>query len=122
VRIYSAGLAAAVLSLGTWGCGAAGYPSGPSSPATISGTAVTINVVAVNGSQSFSPNPATIPAGQMIVWHNVDTTIHRMVLNDFSIDTGFLQPGAFSSPMALTRTGGYHCTIHPEMVGTIKGQ
>jgi len=122
VRIYSAGLAAAVLSLGTWGCGTAGYPSGPSSSATISGTAVTINVVAVNGSQSFSPNPATIPAGQMIVWHNVDTTIHRMVLNDFSIDTGLLQPGAFSSPMALTRTGAYHCTIHPEMVGTIKGQ
>jgi hypothetical protein len=33
------------------------------------GTAITINVVAVNGSPSFSPNPATIPAGQMVVWH-----------------------------------------------------
>jgi hypothetical protein len=67
VRIYSVGLAAAVLSLETWGCGSAGDPSGPRSPATISGTAVTINVVAVNGSPSFSPNPATIPAGQMII-------------------------------------------------------
>jgi plastocyanin len=122
VRIYSRGLAAVVLSMATWGCGTAGSPAGPSSPATVPGTAVTINVVAVNGSQSFSPNPATLPAGQMIVWHNVDTTIHRMVLDDLSIDTGVLQPGAFSSPMALTRTGGYHCTIHPEMVGTIKGQ
>jgi plastocyanin len=97
-------------------------PLGPQQSGDDTWTAVTINVVAVNGSQSFSPNPATIPAGQMIVWHNVDTTIHRMVLNDLSIDTGVLQPGAFSSPMALTRTGGYHCTIHPEMVGTINGQ
>jgi hypothetical protein len=86
------------------------------------GTAVTINVVAVNGSQSFSPNPATIPAGQMVVWHNVDTITHRVVLDDRSIDTGNLDPGAFSSPMFLEATGAYHCTIHPVMVGTIKGQ
>ena len=43
---------------------------------------VTINVVAINGAQSFSPNPATLPAGQMVVWHNVNNTTHRVVLND----------------------------------------
>ena len=41
---------------------------------------MTINVVAVNGAQSFSPNPATLPAGQMIVWHNVDTITKRLKL------------------------------------------
>jgi len=81
---------------------------------------VTINVVAINGAQSFSPNPATLPAAQMVVWHNVDNTAHRVVLNDGSVDTGNLAPGASSQPMALGAAGGpYHCSIHPEMVGSI---
>ena len=33
-----------------------------------------------------------------------------------------IDPGAFSAPMFLEATGSYHCTIHPVMVGTIKGQ
>ena len=49
---------------------------------------VTINVVSENGAQSFSPNPATLPAGQMVVWHNVDSVTHRVVLNNGSLDTG----------------------------------
>jgi plastocyanin len=122
MRKYSVGLAVAVLSLGVWGCGNSGNTTSPSTPSPMPGTAVTINVVAVHGSQSFSPNPATIPAGQMVVWHNVDTNTHRVVLDDRSIDTGNLHPGAFSSPMFLEATGAYHCTIHPVMVGTIKGQ
>jgi plastocyanin len=122
VRIFSAAIAVAVLGLSVWGCGNSGNTSSPSTPSPMPGTAVTINVVAVNGSQSFSPNPATIPAGQMVVWHNVDTITHRVVLDDRSIDTGNLGPDAFSSPMLLEATGAYHCTIHPVMVGAIKGQ
>jgi len=81
---------------------------------------VTINVVAINGAQSFSPNPATLPAGQMVVWHNVDGVTHRVVLNDRSVDTGDLTPGASSQPMRIAAGGGpYHCSIHPEMVGSI---
>jgi len=81
---------------------------------------VTINVVAINGAQSFSPNPATLPAGQMVVWHNVNNTTHRVVLNDRSVDTGDLAPGASSQPMAIGAAGGpYHCSIHPEMIGSI---
>jgi plastocyanin len=101
-----------------------GNTSDPNAPSPVPGTAVTIDVVAVNGSQSFSPNPATVPAGQMVVWHNVDFITHRVVLDDRSIDTGNLDPGAFSSPMVLETTGAYpyHCTIHPVMVGTIRGQ
>jgi plastocyanin len=81
---------------------------------------VTINVVAINGAQSFSPNPATLPAGQMVVWHNVDSTTHRVVLNDRSVDTGNLAPGASSQPMSIAAAGGqYHCSIHPVMVGSV---
>ena len=81
---------------------------------------VTIDVVAINGAQSFSPNPATLPAGQMVVWHNVNNTTHRVVLNDGSVDTGDLAPGASSQPMAIgAASGQYHCSIHPEMIGSI---
>jgi plastocyanin len=79
----------------------------------------TIDVVAINGSQSFSPNPATLPAGQMVVWHDVDNVTHRVVLNDRSVDTGNLSPGASSSAQQIGTVGPYHCSIHPEMAGTI---
>src|SRR2546426_11454046 len=53
---------------------------------------VTINVVAISGAQSFSPNPAALPAGQTVVWQNVDSITHRVVLNDGSLDTGDIAP------------------------------
>ena len=83
---------------------------------------MTINVLGVNGAQSFSPNPATLPAGQTVVWHNIDSITHRVVLNDGSIDTGNLSPGASSRPMAINVPNNgdpYHCSIHPSMIGTL---
>ena len=114
------------IGLGVWGCGGSGYSSGsgdpasPTSPPGGSGV-VTINVVAINGAQSFSPNPATVPAGRMVVWHNVDSITHHVVLNDGSVDTGDLGAGTSSQPMAIAGAGGgqYHCSIHPVMVGSI---
>ena len=118
------------LGLGTWGCSGTSYSSGsPTSPTPSTPTptptpitsngVVTIDVVAIRGAQSFSPNPATLPAGQMVVWHNVDITTHRVVLNDRSVDTGDLAPGASSQPTAIGASGQYHCSIHPEMIGSI---
>jgi plastocyanin len=116
----AAALAVGALGLGVWGCGGNGTNNGtPGSPTSSGGNAVTIGVVAINGAQSFSPNPATVPAGQTVVWHNIDNVTHRVVLNDRSVDTGNLGPGAFSSPTLLSTVGPYHCSIHPEMVGSI---
>ena len=114
------------LSLAAWACSGTGSSSGstgsPAAPTpTSSNGIVTINVVAINGAQSFSPNPATLPAGQTVVWHNVDSITHRVVLNDGSFDTGNLDPGASSRPMAINIPGAgdpYHCSIHPSMAGT----
>jgi plastocyanin len=117
------------LGFGVWGCGGSGYSSGSGNPTSAtpppSGVGVvTVNVVAINGAQSFSPNPSTLPSGQTIVWHNVDGITHHVVLNDRSVDTGDLAPGASSQPMTIGGSGGgqYHCSIHPEMVGTIVNQ
>ena len=124
MRVFVAASAMIALGLGMWGCGGTGYGSGnsgsPSTPTPSIPGVVTINVVAVNGAQSFSPNPATLPAGQMIVWHNVDTITHRVVLDDRSVDTGNLDPGTYSQPQAIAAAGGpYHCSIHPVMVGSV---
>ncbi len=134
MRVFVASMIVA-LSLGAAACGSDSTtnpvtPTPPASPAPTPtpapaptpapGGVVTINVVAINGAQSFSPNPATLPAGQMVVWHNIDSITHRVVLNDGSLDTGNLNPGASSQAMAINGGGGpYHCSIHPVMVGTI---
>lgn len=115
--------AVAALTLGAAACGSYGNssPTAPTSTPTSTppAGAVTIDVVSENGAQSFRPNPATVPAGQLVVWHNVDRQTHRVVLNDGQLDTGNLAPGAFSAPMTLGTPGPYHCSIHPDMVGTV---
>jgi plastocyanin len=127
MRAFVTAIAMVALGFGVWGCGGTSYASGnsgnsgnPIAPTSSTSGVVTINVVAVNGAQSFSPNPANLPVGQMVVWHNVDSITHHVVLNDQSIDTGDLRPGASSQPMAIAAAGGqYHCSIHPVMVGSV---
>jgi len=127
MRVFVATLMVAA-SLSAWACGCSTAPAAtpvtptptPTPAPTPSSGVVTVNVVRENGAQSFSPNPATLPAGQLIVWHNIDNVVHRVVLNDGSLDTGNLAPGASSQPMSINAGGGpYHCSIHPSMVGTI---
>lgn len=94
--------------------GDAGTPTGPTST-----EAMVIRIVGIDGAMSFSPDPATVPAGRAVVWHNTDTSGHRIVLNDRSAQTDFLAPGATSHPMRIDRGGHYHCLIHPDMVGIV---
>jgi len=123
-RFIALGAIVAV-GLGLWGCSGSSdsdggsTPTSPTPPST--SDTVTIDIVRTNGEQSFSPNPATVADGRMVVWHNVDNTTHRVVLDDRSVDTGNLAPGASSQPTAIgSGSGGpYHCTIHPEMVRRI---
>ena len=121
MRRFTVAAALAVLALGAAACGGVygtSSPTGPTNTPPPAG-AITIDVVGINGAQSFSPNPATVPAGQVVVWHNIDRETHRIVMNDRQLDTGNIAPGAFSEPMTLGAPGPYHCSIHPEMVGTI---
>jgi plastocyanin len=112
-----------VFGLGVWGCGGGAYSDGNDSVSLTAPTGpgvVTVTIVGINGALSFSPNPATLPTGQMIVWHNADAFTHRVVLNDGSLDTGNLDSGTYSQPKALNPTGGqYHCSIHPAMIGSV---
>jgi hypothetical protein len=87
--------------------------------------ALALGVVACGGYDSSSPtapnNSAPPPSDAITinVWHNVDSTTHRVVLDDGELDTGNIAPGAFSQAMTLVGPGPYHCSIHPEMIGRI---
>jgi len=104
-------------------CGGGGGDgaSTPTSPSTGGGSsAVTINIVATNGSQSFTPNPAAQAVGGTVSFRTGDGLAHRIVANDGSFDTGDLAPGVTSRALQPSAAGAnYHCSIHPAMVGSI---
>ena len=112
---------AVALVLTCSGCGG-GYSGGnPNTPTTPpAGGPATIAIVGDRGAQSFSPNPGSAGQNQMVVWRNNDNVTHRIVLNDGTIDTGDIAPGAATSPRQLSNDGvNYHCSIHPGMVGSV---
>ena len=116
-------LAATVSSLFAYAGCTNSSPNAPTGSSAPPASAIVIDVVGINGAQSFSPNPATVPLGGMVVWHNVDTVTHRVLFNDGELDTGSITPGSYSAAMSLLAPGPYHCSIHPPMVGRIaRGQ
>jgi plastocyanin len=92
--------------------------SSPTTP-TGGGAQVTIHITGQNGSASFSPNPADA-GGQTVVFKNDDSIVHHVQLNDGSVDTGDIAPGATSRVVTMPSTGtNYHCTIHGTMIGAV---
>lgn len=111
------GVSLTVLVMSASACSSS--PTAPDGPNVPPAGAVVIDVVRIDGARSFEPNPATVPPGQTVVWRNVDTITHRVVLDDGGLDTGNIAPGGVSRAMTLTAVGSYHCSLHPVMVGTI---
>jgi plastocyanin len=102
-------------------CGGSDSPTAPTPPPT-GNPATTIGIAGDRGAQSFTPNPATVAQGQLLVFRNNDSTVHRIVFNDNSFDSGNINPGAASDARAVPTNGAnYHCSIHPGMVGSISG-
>jgi plastocyanin len=112
-RLLAAVLTAAVTG-GAVACGSSA-PSAPSPGPNV----LVVDILRENGAQSFSPNPAS-PGTRMVVFRNVDSVIHRVRLNDGTLDTGNILPGQSSSPLQMPATGtNYHCTQHPTMIGAV---
>jgi plastocyanin len=107
------------------GCG--GGPAAPMPPTGGQGGGgganTTINILGINGANSFSPNPATVAPGQTVNWKNTDpANTHHIVADNGSFDAGSVSPGSTSN-IVMVGSGPipFHCANHPSMVGTING-
>jgi plastocyanin len=127
-RSHSLALAVAgALIAASCGGGGGSTPTTPSTPSPGGGTGtqanITITITGQGGKLAFTPNPATISQGQLVVFKNNDTVAHHVVLDDGTAQTPDIAPGATSAPVAMGLSGAstYHCTIHPGMVGGFNG-
>lgn len=109
------------LTLAAAGCGGDDGDNGPTGGDGDGTPDVTIEIVANNGANSYSPNPASVTAGQTVAWHNAHNQTHTATADDGSFNTGNIPPGGTSSPITMSAEGSfpYHCSLHPEMVGSL---
>ena len=106
-------LAIAVSGLAVASC------SGKSNTTPGGSNAVTIRIIGQSGATAFTPNPASA-AGRSVVFKNETTVVHRIRLNDGSLDTGDIGPGATSREVTMPTAGAnYHCDNHPGMIGQV---
>jgi plastocyanin len=105
------------------GCGSSSTP--PSSPTPTPGS---MPVSIVSGSRTltttaYAPNPVNIAVGGSLTWTNNDTIAHTATDNNGGWDSGSIAPGGqFTRTFSTAGTFAYHCTIHPNMVGTVNVQ
>jgi plastocyanin len=131
--MFKAGSAAVALvaALSAASCGGGGGSSSvsasPTGPTNGGGggaqTTVTISITGQGGKLAFNPNPATVAAGQLVMFKNNDVVTHHIMLDDGTMQTADIPPGATSAAVSMGTSGSstYHCTIHPGMVGGFNG-
>jgi len=69
---------------------------------------------------TFVPGNSTLQPGQNFTLYNEDVLTHTFVLDDKSVDSGAITPGAsFAFSLSNPGTYTYHCSIHPAMKGSI---
>jgi plastocyanin len=93
-------------------------PTGPVAPSVVGcggtdGTPVAI----VNF--AFSPPQVTVSSGAVVTWANSDSAAHTVTFDD-GLDCGQIAQGeTVSVHFPTAGSYAYHCTIHPQMTGTV---
>jgi plastocyanin len=68
----------------------------------------------------FSPMSVTIPVGGTVTWKFVDPTQHTVTADDNSFASTPMANGqTFMHTFSTAGTVPYHCSIHPNMLGTV---
>jgi plastocyanin len=113
-------LAACGNSGGASGGGTSCAPTGGSSSG--SGTAVVKVVSDPNTVGKFDPSTVTVTAGQSVEWDFADNsgTPHTVTANDGSFDSCSQTSGKFVVTFSKAGDVQYHCTLHAQMLGTVK--
>jgi len=98
----------------------------PSAPApavsVVSNTSVTSSKASVTiDNYAFSPTPLTVKAGTAITWTNDDSVAHTVTSDSGTVlNSPLIKPGtSFSFTFTTPGTYTYHCSIHPDMHGTV---
>lgn len=68
---------------------------------------------------SYQPEPIRACATQLIQWTNMDMVAHSVTADDLSFDSGIIMPFNSYSIALPAGTYSYHCSLHPNMRGTI---
>ena len=91
----------------------------------LAGTGVALaadHAVSISGF-SYSPGSVTVAVGDTVTWTNSDAQAHTATADDASWDSGSIGNGASGTVTFSTAgTFPYHCSIHPEMTGTVTVQ
>ena len=68
----------------------------------------------------FEPTDAVVDPGTTLMWINRGQEQHTVTSDDGQFDSGVLEPGdTFLTTVEGSGTLAYHCTLHPEMTGSI---
>jgi plastocyanin len=78
------------------------------------GTSITIAGFA------FDPNTITVSGPTEVTITNDDDTTHTFTLDDDSVDETIDAGATATVTVDVSQTTGFHCTIHPEMTGTVE--
>src|SRR5215204_6330575 len=72
------------------------------------------------GDNFFDPPDVAVEPGSTITWTNNGDEPHTVTADDGSFDSGRLNPGdSYTVAFGGQGTVTYHCTIHPEMRGSV---
>src|SRR5213595_39690 len=107
MRIIVAAIVLAVAVIGGWA--AVGF-----------GTASAANASVAISDFAFTPAVTNITVGDTVTWTNTTAATTHTVTSDTAVwDSGNIAPGGtFVRTFTTAGTFPYHCTIHPQMVGT----
>ena len=114
-------LAAAILVF-AYGCGGS-QPAGTtraSAPASVAAECTGSGGTAVSVANfAYNPGSATVAVGGVVTWTNSDPVTHTVTF-DTGPDCGNIAQGAsVSRTFDAAGSFPYHCTIHPNMKGTV---
>src|ERR1700736_2849580 len=71
-------------------------------------------ITIVISDHKYVGTPTSVPVGAMVVWKNTDNTWHSATADDGSFDTGRIDAGTSSKPIAFNAKGSftYSCMHH----------
>ena len=95
-------------------------------PSLVKDVTIPMNA-ATMGDKAYSPNPIDVKVGEGVTWTNDDSQIHTATSGAAGsedagsvFDSGIMSPDAtFDFVFDTAGTYDYHCTMHPQMVGTV---